>query len=130
MKKQIVVYAVIGILLFVGLVAGAAYLYQSNTSKTADTSQVQPKPTETIDDKSVTYKGQDGMTALELLEQAATVEMSGTGENAFVNAINGITADPKSEFWSFNVNGQSAPVGAGSYITKDSDTIVWELSSF
>ena len=130
MKKQTIISILIGVLLFIGLTAGAAYWYQSSHKKTVVTEQVQTNSSKTNDNKTITYKGVAGSTALALLQKAATIKTSGTGENAFVTTINGVTADSKSQYWSFDVNGEAATVGAGSYITKDSDTITWKLISF
>lgn len=75
----------------------------------------------------VSYKGKEGKNALELLKGAyktQTKEYPGVGE--FVTAIDGKTADDK-HFWAFYVNGEQSQVGAGSYQTKEGDTIVWKL---
>ncbi|MBN8881696.1 MAG: DUF4430 domain-containing protein [Salana multivorans] len=80
---------------------------------------------------SMSYPGEDGRTALELLlehDPSATVE--GEGEMAFVTGIGGRAADPTSEFWSLDVDGQFAEVGAGSLETKDGETITWTLTAF
>lgn len=77
----------------------------------------------------IAYKGQNGKTALELLNLNAKAVSTGEGANAFVTAINGYSPDIKKEFWAFYVNGQQAQVGAGSYITKDTDTIEWRLEA-
>lgn len=75
---------------------------------------------------SVTYAGQDGKNALELLQQKNSVDVSAQG---FVNAING--RKPRdNEFWAFYVNGKQAEVGAKDYATKTSDAIEWKLETF
>jgi hypothetical protein len=78
----------------------------------------------------LSYKGEDGKTALELLQKTATIKTSGTGENAYVTTISNIAANSKNEYWQFFVNGKSSMVGAGSYTTKSTDTITWMLSTF
>lgn len=75
----------------------------------------------------VSYKGQDGKNALDLLKASHKVEVkvySGIGE--FVDAIDGLKSDTK-HFWSFYVNGKQSTVGAGSYTTKTTDTIEWKF---
>ena len=80
---------------------------------------------------TLVYKGEDGKTALEILQEAATVEVKGRGENAFVVAINGRKADERRrEYWSFWVNKEMAQVGAGSYKTKSGDTIEWKIDTY
>jgi hypothetical protein len=75
----------------------------------------------------ISYQGQEGKNALELLKQKYPVEVksfSGVGE--FVDAINGVKPDEK-HFWSFYVNGAQSNTGASTYITKSSDVIEWKL---
>ncbi|MEL7974732.1 DUF4430 domain-containing protein [Isoptericola sp. F-RaC21] len=74
------------------------------------------------------YAGEDGKTALELLEQHdPDAQVQGKGENAFVTAIRGREADPDTEFWGLYVDDELATVGAGSLETKDGQTITWKL---
>jgi hypothetical protein len=78
----------------------------------------------------LTYPGEAGRTALELLLEAdpsATVE--GEGENAFVTGIGGVQAG-ESEFWALYVDGEPAQVGAGSLVTEDGQEITWKLEAF
>jgi len=75
---------------------------------------------------SITYAGQDGKNALELLQQKNSVDVSAQG---FVNAINGRKPGER-EFWAFYVNGKQAEVGAKDYATKTSDAIEWKLETF
>lgn len=77
------------------------------------------------------YSGEEGKTALELLQEKTAVEMNGSGEMAFITSINGRRADDGArEFWSFWVNGEMAQVGAGSYVTKDDDIIEWKIATY
>ena len=124
MKKRTIIYLVSAILL-VGIIGTTFYYFQS--TKTAQTEQ---KVLGENVNKDVIYKGQDGVTALALLEKNAKIVTSGSGNMAFVATINGVTANPKSEYWQFSVDGKSASVGAGSYITKNTETISWKLVSF
>ncbi len=74
---------------------------------------------------------EEGKTALELLQETAEIETDGKNENAFVISINGRKADnSKKEFWAFYVNGKQAETGAGSYIIKSNDAIVWKIENF
>lgn len=75
---------------------------------------------------TISYAGQDGKNALELLESGHQVDVSDQG---FVNTIDGIEPGPH-QFWAFYVNGTSADVGAKDYQTKSSDTIEWKLEAF
>ncbi len=121
MKKRTIIYLVSAILL-VGIIGTTFYYFQS--TKTAQTEQ---KVLGENVNKDVIYKGQDGVTALALLEKNAKIVTSGTGDMAFVATINSVKADPNSEYWQFSVDGKSASVGAGSYITKNNESISWKL---
>jgi hypothetical protein len=83
------------------------------------------------DAPELSYEGRDGSTALDLLLEAdPSAEVSGEGENAFVTAIDGVVADPDSEFWALYVDDEMATVGAGSLETKDGEEITWKLETF
>lgn len=123
MKKKFI----IAVIVLIGIVGLAAAIKYQQPSFVFDLfSQIKS----TNSGKTVSYKGQTGKTALELLQKNANVLMSGTGKNAFVTSINGVAANPSNQYWQLKVNNKSASVGAGSLITKDSDTISWELTSF
>lgn len=132
MNKKTIIAIVVAVLIAAAAIITVLLMNQPKTTeanKTNESSTSTTKPTEK--DTSVTYSGVEGKTALELLKSSATVEMSGEGEMAFVTSVNGVKADStKNQFWSFNVNGTPASVGAGSYITKSTDTITWKLDTF
>ena len=95
----------------------------SSTPKTQ--SSVKEKPVENI----IKYNGREGKNALELLKSTYTVETKSYGSaGEFVESINGIKPDAN-HFWEFFVNGKSASVGAGSYITKSDDVLEWKLNT-
>ncbi|AEG44548.1 DUF4430 domain-containing protein [Isoptericola variabilis] len=94
---------------------------EADVSEGADTESAAPE---------LTYAGQEGRTALELLLEAdpsATVE--GEGEMAFVTGIGGVEAG-ENEFWALYVDGEPAQVGAGSLVTEDGQEITWKLEAF
>lgn len=72
----------------------------------------------------VSYKGEDGKNALELLKaKHDVVETDG-----FVKAIDG-RASSTTSYWLYYVNGNSAEVGAKDYTTKSTDTVEWRFES-
>lgn len=121
MKKRIIILA-ITVLAVAGII-GAGYCFKQPSFLF---SQVKT----TNSGKTVSYKGKSGETALELLSKKAKIKTNGTGKNAFVTTINGVTANSANQYWAFDINGKAATVGAGSYVTKDSDTITWTLTTF
>ncbi len=75
---------------------------------------------------SVTYAGQDGKNALELLQANNQVDVTAEG---FVNAIDGKKPGDR-QFWAFYVNCNQAEIGAKDYQTTDQDLVEWKLESF
>lgn len=74
----------------------------------------------------VSYQGEDGKNALELLKKHVDVKTKTSSFGEFVESINGENGGGK-KYWTFYINGEMAQVGAGSYQTKDSDKIEWKL---
>jgi len=130
MKKQVIIYIGIVVVL-IGLIVGGFYLYQSGILFP----KTKPAPVATKicptsnDGKTVTLKGKESSTVSDLLNQNCDITSSGSGEMTFIDSINGKSTNPNSEYWSYKVNGEIAMVGAGSYITKENDTIVWEITA-
>lgn len=117
MNKKTGLYVIVALLVIFG-----AYLVApvSKKSVIVDASVEQTQITE------VTYKGQDGKNAMELLKAGHQVETTHYDFGDMVNSIDGVKPDAQ-HFWSFYVNGQPATVGADAYQTKASDTISWKL---
>lgn len=140
--------ALTAVLLTAGLLAGcssadepAADTTSTSTATAGEESSAPADDTtdEAPDDESgdgedapeLSYEGREGATALDLLLEAdPSAQVTDEGENAFVTAIDGVAADPDSEFWALYVNGEMATVGAGSLETTDGDEITWKLETF
>lgn len=74
----------------------------------------------------LSYRGQAGQNALDLLKKHATVQTKHYSFGDQVVSINDTSGNgPK--YWTFYINGKMADVGAGSYTTKDTDTLLWKL---
>jgi len=126
MKKQVKIYIGIVILL-IGLTAGGFYLYQSNAKKAEPAPvAVITTPSSTWENNTLTYSGKDGVTAEDLIKQVATITKDTYG---MVASINGVSPTGN-QYWQFNIDGVSSNEGAGTYITKSTETITWKLSSF
>lgn len=79
--------------------------------------------------KTISYDGQDGKNALELLKASNDVQTQDSSLGIFVSSING-TENTNDTFWMFYVNGQLAPTGADQYQTKNGDKIEWRYEKF
>lgn len=74
----------------------------------------------------LSYKGQSGQNALALLKKHATVTVKHYSFGDMVTSVNGVNGTgPK--YWTFYINGKMAEVGASSYTTKSTDTLMWRL---
>ena len=81
--------------------------------------------------KQEQVKVEKDQTALEVLQRSHQIETKGKGINAFITSIDGRKADDaKNEFWAFYVNGKQAEVGAGSYVLKPNDKILWKIETY
>jgi hypothetical protein len=74
----------------------------------------------------IKYNGQSGIDALTLLKKHAKVEAKHYSFGDLVTSINGSKGNgPK--YWIFYANGKESQIGAGAYITKNSDKLEWKL---
>ena len=78
-------------------------------------------PTSTVE-----YQGQDGKTALDLLQGTHQVDVKHYSFGDMVTGIDGLTADAK-HFWAMYVNDQFSQVGASALVTKTTDKIKWQI---
>ena len=128
------VFATVLAVIFLG---SSIFLFAKDQAKNVQIADLQKQVSSlTLDnhnakqDYIVSYSGQNGQSAYALLVKNHTVvskEYSGLGK--FVTEIDGVKADG-SHYWSFNVNGKLAEVGASQYITKNGDKIVWKLVQY
>lgn len=100
-----------------------------NRSNSGGTPQPTPSVSTSAPNRTVIeYKGEEGKTVLELLQRRAVVEIRDTPSGPLIVAVAGFAPDPsKGEFWRFFVNGVESDVWAGSYVTKNTEDIVWRV---
>mgnify|MGYP000962723660 CR=1 FL=1 len=128
-KKLIIIIASVIILICGGI--GVYAVTNNNKSNDQTQSTVTQKNKATWDNNILTLKAEESKNALELLQQNATIVTKGTGANAYVTSVNGVTTDAtKNEYWEFDVNGAMATLGVGSYVTKPDDILTLKISSF
>lgn len=78
--------------------------------------------------EDISYAGQNGRTALDLLRSKYRVETRAVGSSEVVVSISG-RQPGTGQVWSFTVNGSQAPLPADRYVTKTGDVIRWELKA-
>lgn len=105
---------------------------QASSDPAPQATQTQDLDALSANQTEFSYEGEDGKTALELLqEKADEVGVIGLGANSYVTSINGVGAqESKNEFWALYVDGTPAQTGSGSLVTKAGQTIEWSLETF
>lgn len=90
-----------------------------------------PTPTPNLTLTHIGYTGQEGQTALQILQQLYPSTITqGDGVNQVVVTIEGRPTSQESKLWVFYINSQLAPVGPASYQTQPTDQIDWYLEDF
>ncbi|MDQ3011029.1 MAG: DUF4430 domain-containing protein [Acidobacteriota bacterium] len=74
----------------------------------------------------ITYEGEDGKTALELLKAHARVRSATSQLGELVEEINGV-ANANGYYLLYFVNAAMVKTGAAQYVTKKGDKIEWKL---
>lgn len=106
----------------VAAIGGGSWAYIANSPEYKTHAEVNAEHQTT----QLSYEGQNGKNALDLLKAHAAVETKHYSFGDQVVSINGTTGNgPK--YWTFYVNGKQAQVGAGAYTTKNSDELMWKL---
>jgi hypothetical protein len=130
-KLLILLLAASAILLFVVILKQNSKKFGVVNPKSIQEIQTTLSVNDGVSTKSFDASGFVGQTALEVTQSDAKVVTSGTGVNAFVTSINGRVANSKKhEFWELDANGTETLVGAGSYIIKKGDSILWRINTY
>lgn len=128
LKGQIIFGGLVSVLLIIG--GTFAVVRTNNRAEKPFASQTVEQPTKPgaeVKADYVSYQGQEGKNALELLKISAPgVQTKSSSYGEFVASINGQDGGG-TKYWTFYVNGEMAQVGAGSYATKSTDKIEWKL---
>lgn len=75
---------------------------------------------------TVAYKGEDGKSALRLLNQHAAAAIALNGGDSRVESINGVK-NASGKAWHLYVNGQRASSDPNRVITHNGDYIIWKF---
>ena len=130
-------FQLIALLAIVILAVGGLLIYKNGINKSVETSQNSfsqsttniTKLTISPDKKIVSYEGQTGKTALEILKSLTVITTQQSNYGEFVTDINGIKAENGKQFWAFYVNGVLASEAAGSYISTNGEKIEWKIEA-
>ncbi|MCD8511308.1 MAG: DUF4430 domain-containing protein [Bacillus sp. (in: Bacteria)] len=78
------------------------------------------------------YDYQDDVTAYDVLKGkigSENLDVSGTGDGVFLNAIKGVQPG-EDEFWAFFINGIASQVGIGGYTVQEGDHLTFKIINF
>lgn len=120
-KKIIISLVVIALVLVPAVWWGISLNTRAN-----NVAQVQS--TTQISSTEISYVAKPGVTSLQQLKDAVkdvTTKASQYGE--YVDAIDGHKGGDEGKYWSFYINGKMSDVGAGSYVQKGGEQIVWKF---
>ena len=116
-NNKIGLFNVIAIIVVIGLVGIGGHFLGRREQKKEPAPQIAAVQT-------VSYDGEDGQNALDLLKDKADVQAEESSIGSFVTEINGVR-NSEDQFWMFYVNGELAPVAADQYETQNGDKIEW-----
>lgn len=113
-----------GIVIFGGSLLGS-YVSKKQVEKSVAGSQIQFNP---VVEKTISYDGQNGKTALDLLKASHQVESQDSSIGIFVTGIDGIQ-NQDNKYWMFYVDSKLASLGADQYVSHDGEKIEWRYES-
>jgi len=131
--------AILAILLFAGVASSCAF---SSVTEQIDEMEIISQNSQVSEKeeipfilsptgKELSFISPGSQTVLETLQRLGIpITFQGSGVNAFITAINGVEANSASEFWAFYIDGEFAPLGAGSFIAEKGQQITWRLEQF
>jgi hypothetical protein len=119
--RQIITVVVL-LLVLVGL--GVASSNLSSKHQTPTTSA-----TATTKPQTISYQGEDGKNALELLQRNHQVQTQDSSFGTFVTSIDNV-AQTENSFWLYYVDGKAGDAAADKTVTQNGQTIEWRYESF
>lgn len=75
----------------------------------------------------VQFTAEKDKTVLEQLQAREKVTVKDSQYGPYVDSINGVTGGTDNKYWGYYVDGQMANIGAGEYVTKGGETIIWKF---
>lgn len=120
-RQGIITVIIVAILMLLGIATG-----QLSKRTSQDTI---PTPSTQEQTQTISYDGQDGKNALELLQQNHKVETIDTSFGTFVKSIDGVTSKDNSA-WIFYIDGKIGEVAADKATTQNGQKIEWRYESF
>jgi hypothetical protein len=122
----VIIALVISIIGATGLVVAT---HTPQAAKVVATNTAQPSGVQAAETPTthLSYKGENGKTALALLKEHAAVVTKQSSFGEYVDSIDEVKGGTDNKYWTFYVNGVQSQVGAGAYVSKNGDNIEWKF---
>jgi hypothetical protein len=126
-KSTISVIITLALVLLTGATAGVLGILNAKddipSQKVVTTQKDEVQPATTVRFTAIADK-----TVLEQLRtQAGKVTIKDSSYGDYVDAIDGLKGGTDNKYWTYYVNGRMANIGAGKYVTKGGEEIVWKF---
>ena len=128
--KKPISLIIAGLVILTGITTAGLHLISSPEAEApAKTVATNTQKTSEVKSASIVqFTAVTGKTVLEQLKAQAEVGVKNDPTyGPFVESINGIKSGTDKKYWSFYVDGQMANVGAGEYVTKGGEHVVWKF---
>lgn len=123
-SKKIIISLVI---IALALVPAVWWGISLDHSRANSTIQLQDKASE-VGRTEISYEAKPSMTSLQQLrDEVKDVTVTSSKYGEYVAAIEGHKGGDEGKYWSFYVDGKMSDVGAGSYVQKGGEKIVWKF---
>jgi len=110
----------IGLVVVIALTA--IFVWKDLTTQRTGSENSNP---EVLGAQTITYKGVDGKTTLDLLKKDHRVEYSDSSLGVFINSIDGV-ANSTESYWMYYVDGELGQLAPDKFMTKNNQTIEWK----
>ena len=123
------IFVVIALAVMTIIAAGASRIAVYYPVASSSPSAASVKPATKSQVQTITYKGEEGKTVLELLQRSHKVEVQSGSFGTFVTSINGV-AQTDNSAWLYYVDGNAGEVSSDKAVTNSGQTIEWRYESF
>jgi len=127
--KKPITFIIAGLVILAGLTAAGLHITNdtpgppAKTVATTAADSAKVKASSTV----VEFTAVKDKTILAQLKTHAEVGVKDSQYGPFVDSINGVKSGTSGKYWSYYVDGQMANVGAGEYMAKGGEKIVWKF---
>jgi hypothetical protein len=125
--KKPITLIVIALVVLTGVTAGSLNLLRGRDEPAKQKTVAATTNAEVKAATTVQFTAEKDKTVLEQLQDKATVMVKDSQYGPYVDSVNGLKGGTDNKYWSYYVDGQMANIGAGEYVTKGGEAIVWKF---